>query len=79
MAPNRYDLDEWFPVYIRYLGSVLGIVLVVATLFGKAGIDYAGAYVFVTGMILYKTVHDYRRPGERGEDDDRTNRWSHLD
>jgi hypothetical protein len=76
VALDREEIESWFPVYIRYLGSLLGIVLVVATIFGKAGIDFAGAYVFVTGMILYKTVHDYRKP-ERG--DDNRDRWSHLD
>lgn len=78
MGLNRYEMDEWFPTYVRYLGTILGVVLVVATIFGEAGIDYAGAYVFVTGMILYKTVHDYRTPRGRG-DDDRGDRWSHLD
>jgi hypothetical protein len=76
LAPDRNSWEEWFPIYIRYLGSLLGIVLVVATIFGKAGIDFAGAYVFVTGLILYKTVHDYRLPRGRGDDDER---WSHLD
>ena len=78
MALDRQEIEQWFPVYIRYLGSVLGIVLVVATIFGRAGIDFAGAYVFVTGMILYKTVHDYRNPPGRG-DSDRNDRWSRLD
>jgi hypothetical protein len=71
LALNRNDMEEWFPVYIRYLGSILGVILVAATIFGNAGIDFAGAYVFVTGMILYKTVHDYRLPRARGEDDGR--------
>jgi hypothetical protein len=60
-----------FPVYIRYLGSALGVVLVGATVLGYADpVRYAGAYSFVTFMILYKTVSDYKPGGRRGGDTD---------
>jgi len=62
----------------RIIGIILGASLVTATILGRAGVEFAGAYVFVTGMIFYKTVHDYRGSG-RGEGDDKSERWSHLD
>jgi hypothetical protein len=59
------------------VGICLGIALVGATILGYAGVEFAGAYVFVTGLIFYKSVHDYRLP-RRGESDDHSDRWSHL-
>lgn len=79
MALDRNEFEQWFPIYLRYLGSVLGIILVAATIFGKAGIDFAGAYSLVAGMILYKSVHDYRIDRKGKGDDDLADRWSHLD
>lgn len=70
MALDPKKADEWFPIYVRYLGSILGTALVTATILGYAGLQYAGAYAFVTGMILYKTVHDYRGVSGRNRDDD---------
>lgn len=61
MAPSYETVDKWIPIYIRILGTILGTALVIATILGRAGIDYAGAYVFVAGMIAYKSVHDYGR------------------
>lgn len=75
MEPNA--VEAWLPVYIRVVGIVLGVALVTATILGYAGVEFAGAYVFVTGLIFYKNVHDYRLAG-RGDDDIR-DRWSHLD
>lgn len=59
MALDYQKAEQWFPLYIRFLGSILGAALVVATILGYAGVEFAGAYAFVTGMILYKSVHDY--------------------
>jgi hypothetical protein len=65
--------DRWFPVYIRYLGSLLGVALVAATILGFADpVEYAGAYTFVTAMILYKTVHDYLPGGAKHDRGDTT-------
>ncbi len=61
MRLDRDALHDWFPVYLRYLGSLLAVVLVFATIFGAAGIDWAPAWIGVTGMILYKTVDDLGR------------------
>lgn len=72
-----HEVKEWIPIWTQIVGIVLGIALVSATILGYAGVEFAGAYVFVTGLIFYKTVHDYRIPG-RGEDE-RADRWSHLD
>ena len=78
MALDPRSVEEWLPVYTRIVGIILGIALVAATIAGFAGVEFAGAYVFVTGLIFYKNVHDYRKPSGRGEDD-RADRWSHLD
>lgn len=61
MRIDRQSADEWFPVYLRYLGSVLSIILIVATIFGQAGLNFAPAYVAVAGMIGYKSIHDFGR------------------
>jgi hypothetical protein len=70
-------VEQWLPIYTRIVGIILGIALVAATILGYAGVEFAGAYVFVTGLIFYKSVHDYRLP-RRGESDDHADRWSHL-
>ena len=62
MALDRDAFDHWFPVYLRYLGSVLLVVLIVANILGVGGIELAPAYTAATGMILYKSVHDIGRP-----------------
>lgn len=61
-------VEAWLPIWTRIVGIALGVALVAATILGKAGVEFAGAYVFVTGLIFYKSVHDYRLPG-RGESD----------
>lgn len=66
MSPNPHHVEEWLPSVTRIVGIILGIALVSATILGYAGVEFAGAYVFVTGLIFYKSVHDYRLPG-RGE------------
>jgi hypothetical protein len=73
---DPHSIEQWLPIYTRIVGILLGIALVSATILGYAGVEFAGAYVFVTGLIFYKSVHDYRLP-KRGEDD-RSDRWSHL-
>ena len=69
MGISHDQAEKWFPIYVRVLGSILGVMLVVATIFGRAGIEFAGAWAFVTGMILYKNVHDF----QLGRSDDRRN------
>ena len=71
MEPS--SVEQWLPVYTRVVGILLGIALVVATIAGYAGVEFAGAYVFVTGLIFYKNVHDYKLPG-RGDASDRGGR-----
>lgn len=63
---DHHVAEQWLPIWTRIVGIVLGIALVTATILGYAGVEFAGAYVFVTGLIFYKTVHDYRLPG-RGD------------
>lgn len=66
---SQKKLDEIFPTVVRYLGCVLTIVLIVASLFGNN--NYAAGFVAAAGMILYKTVaqaaRDNDAPGGSGE------------
>jgi hypothetical protein len=65
---RRQSAEQWFPVAVRYAGLTLGAVMVVATVLGYADpLQYAGAYTFVTFMILYKTVNDYQGRGESSD------------
>lgn len=76
MALDPAEVERWLPVYTRVVGILLGIALVTATILGYAGVEFAGAYVFVTGLIFYKNVHDYKVRGKEGSTEER---WSHLD
>lgn len=62
---DRRSFDAAFPVYIRYLGSVLGAILILAPLIvpifsdatpGEVALAVAGGYPLATGMVLYKTA-----------------------
>lgn len=66
VALDPQKFEQWLPIWTRIVGILLGIALVAATIAGYAGVEFAGAYVFVTGMILYKNVHDYRPKGATG-------------
>lgn len=59
---SQKKLDEIFPTVVRYLGVVLTIVLIVASLFGNN--SYAAGFVAAAGMILYKTVAQAARDNE---------------
>lgn len=70
MPTRSARAERWFPIYVRYVGLVLGTALVTATILGYADpIKYAGAYTFVTFLILYKTVNDYTPGGSRDRGD----------
>ena len=49
------NLDAAFPTIVRYVGLVLMVVLVIASILGY-GLELAAGYVAASGMILYKTV-----------------------
>jgi hypothetical protein len=70
----REKLDVWFPTIVRYLGVLLTLILVTASILGRN--DYPAAYVAAAGMILYKTVREAAAPPPGYED--RQERWSHL-
>lgn len=78
---TQQRLDEWFPTLVRYLGLLLLIVLILASVFLGVN-DYPGAYAAAAGMILYKTVDRARRAlqAEAAQPDDEMDaeRWSHL-
>jgi hypothetical protein len=78
---DRKRLDAAFPTFVRYLGSVLTVVLVVASIFGVPATTLAAAYVAAAGMILYKTVAGAAngRANGNGNGNDRGERWSHLE
>lgn len=56
MSSRRNQLDDAFPTFIRYLGAVLTVALVVASILGVPPATLAAAYVAAAGMVLYKTV-----------------------
>ena len=70
---SRRSFDTAFPVYIRYLGSVLGAILILAPIVvpifssvsgGEVALAVAGGYPLATGMILYKTAFPARQKDE---------------
>ena len=66
MTPNgRRKADEWFPIVVRYVGVMLTIFLVIASILGH-GVELAAGYVAAAGMILYKTVREAARNGGEG-------------
>lgn len=69
---TQRELDEWLPTLVRYLGALLTIVLVIASVLGHN--DYPSGYIAAAGMLLYKTVAGSRN--DYSDDDDE--RWSHL-
>lgn len=59
-------LDQWFPVIIRYVGLVLGVILVLAPILTDVTVaEVAGGYPFATGCILYKTVKEAVEGGKK--------------
>lgn len=61
---RREQLDDAFPTVIRYTGLCLSVILVIFTILGN-GLDLAAGYVAAAGMILYKSVRDAAKDGER--------------
>lgn len=54
---DRRQLDAAFPTIVRYVGLVLGTVLVLAPIVFDVDVAaVAGGYPLATGMILYKSV-----------------------
>lgn len=70
---TQQRLDEWLPTVVHYIGILLMVALVVASI--RNGLDYPSAFVAVGGMILYK----YVAPKHPKEVDDHAERWSGLE
>lgn len=58
---SQRELDDWFPTVVRYLGVLLTVALIGASVVGHN--DYPSAYIASAGMILYKSVVGSRKNG----------------
>lgn len=59
-------LDQSYPSIVRWVGLVLGVVLILAPVLTEVSVaQVAGGYPLATGMIFYKTVKDAVNGGSR--------------
>lgn len=72
MALDLDEIDEAFPVLVRYIGLISMVVLFGACLAGYWE-QAAPGFVPATSMLVYKNWHDAAkrlRKDTRGDDDD---------
>ncbi len=60
MSLNMNEIDQAFPIIVRYVGLMTTLILIGFCLDGFY-LQAAPGFVAASGMILYKNIHDAAR------------------